>query len=345
MRGHYAKGLMLAGTAAATALVLTACSGDASPTAGSEDDDPAAFYEGKTLTMVVPYNPGGGFDAYLRLLVPYLEEQLPDTTIRVENQPGGGGLIGANAVYQAEPDGLTIGLINYPGAVFAEVTGTDGVTFESTEWTQYGRLGALPPLVYTSPDTEYTSFDDILGASDTVKFGLGGVGSDAYYVAVAISNVFDFPHEIIGGYPGSNEADAALLAGEVDVSVNSGGAGVLMVEGSGAHGVVAVSNEPLEQLPDVPVIGEFGDADQQEQLAPLASVYDLERMVVGPPGVPEARADYLAEAIFAAASESGYADEMEAASYPVNALNRADTMELSSTVSESIESLSALLSD
>jgi tripartite-type tricarboxylate transporter receptor subunit TctC len=348
MRRHSIRRPALSGLAvAAASVLLAACGGggglgdDDSSGGGTNaaGGDPCAALEGETVTFVVPYNPGGGFDTFVRLLEPYLEEQLGDVEVNVENKPGGGGLIGANEVFQSNPDDLTIGLINYPGAVFAELSGQEGATFDNTEWTVLGRLGALPPLVYTGPDSQYTDFESILDASEPVKFGIGGVGSDAYYVAVALSEIFGFPNEIIGGYPGSGEADAALLVGEVDASINSGGAGVQMVEGSGANPIVVISNEPLEDLPDTPVIGEFGEGDQGELLGALASMYDLERVVVGPPGMDEGATECLADAIFAAASEDGYAEEMEAAEYPVNPLPRDETAELAEKVGESVDAL------
>jgi tripartite-type tricarboxylate transporter receptor subunit TctC len=348
MRHLIRRRVTAAFAAAAAGVVLTACGGgglggDDENSGGGDNaasgDEPCAALEGETVTFVVPYNPGGGFDTFVRLLQPYLEEELPDTTIVVENKPGGGGLIGANEVFQSSPDDFTVGLINYPGAVFAELTEQEGATFDNTEWTVLGRLGALPPLVYTGPDSEYTDFESIMDAGEPVKFGVGGVGSDAYYVAVALSNVFEFPNEIIGGYPGSDEADAALLVGEVDASINSGGAGVQIVEGSGANPIVVISSEPNEDLPDTPIIGEFADGDSEEVLSALAAMYDLERVVVGPPGMDEGVTTCLSDAIFAAASESGYAEEMEAAEYPVNPLSREDTVELAEQVGESVDAL------
>lgn len=355
-----------AAAALAASLLLTAC-GSGGGLDGAEDEAPAeeteaaggetaaaeetpaaedcSSLDGETVTVVVPYNPGGGFDAFIRLLEPHLEAELEGTQVNVENQPGGGGLIGANAVFQSAPEDLTVGLINYPGAVFAELTEQEGATFDNTEWTVLGRLGSLPPLVYTGPDSQYTDFESILAATEPVKFGIGGVGSDAYYVAVALAEIFGFPNEVIGGYPGSGEADAALLVGEVDASINSGGAGVLMVEGSGANPIVVVSNEPLPELPDAPLVGEFGDADQAEVLTALASMYDLERVMVGPPGMDEGVANCLAEAINAAASTSEYAESMEAAGYPVNPLPREETVALAEEVGGSVEALRALLSE
>jgi tripartite-type tricarboxylate transporter receptor subunit TctC len=337
--------------AAAASVLLAGCGGgslggdEAASESTEAAGDPCAALDGESVTFVVPYNPGGGFDTFVRLLEPYLEEQLEGVTVNVENAPGGGGLIGANEVFQSDPEDLTVGLINYPGAVFAELTEQEGATFDNTEWTVLGRLGALPPLLYTAPDSEYKDFESLLEATEPVKFGIGGVGSDAYYVAVALAKIFEFPNEIIGGYPGSSEADAALLVGEVDASINSGGAGVQMVEGSGANPLVVVSNEPLPELADTPIISEFGEGDQAEVLTALASMYDLERVVVGPPGMDEGTVDCLGDAIYAAASEPGYAEEMEAAEYPVNPLEREATVALTEEVAGSVDALRDLLKE
>ncbi|MCW2700306.1 MAG: hypothetical protein JWQ45_1841 [Blastococcus sp.] len=349
---HVKRQATTAVAAAAASVLLAACGGSGGlgdePAAGGSSaagGDPCASLDGETLTVVVPYNPGGGFDQFIRLLQPHLEKELDGVEVTVENKPGGGGLIGANEVYQSDPSDYTIGLINFPGTTFAELTGQEGATFDNTKWTFLGRLGALPPLVYTGPDSQYKDFDSIVNAEEPVKFGIGGVGSDAYYVAVALANVFEFPNKIIGGYPGSGEADAALLVGEVDASINSGGSGVEIVKGSNANPIVAISNEPLPDLPDTPVITDFGEGDQAAVLTALASVYDLERVVVGPPGMDEGVTNCLADAINTAANDSGYASDMEEAGYPVNPLPREETVSLVKEVSGSADALRGVLKE
>lgn len=354
MRTSHRNGRLVVGVMAAAAVLAACAEGEtAAPEPAAEEttaqeqpeEDPGAFFDGETITFVVPYNPGGGFDAFVRLLAPRLEEQIPGVTVNVENQPGGGGLIGANAVYQAEPDGLTLGLINYPGAVFAQATGQEGVVLDNADWTFLTRLGAIPPLVYTGPESGLETFEDVLGATDPVVFGIGGVGSDAYYATVVMSEVLGFPNEIVGGYPGSGEADGALVVGEVDASVNSIDAALSTVEGSGAHPVVFISTEPSEKLPDVPLITEFGDADQQEILTALASIYDLERLVVAPPGIDEARADYLADAIHEAATGGEYAQEMEEAGYTVDTMERDDVVTLAAEANASLDLLTPIVQE
>lgn len=337
--------------AASASVLLAACGGDGglgeeAPVPGdAAADDPGAFFEGKNLTIIVPYNPGGGFDSFARLLEPHLEEELEGVQVTVENQPGGGGLIGANAVFQAEPDGLTIGIINYPGAVFAEATGADGVEFTNSQWTFFARLGAINPIVYTGEKSGYTDFESMIAADEPIRFGIGGVGSDAYYATVIMSEVLGFPAEIIAGYPGGGEADAALLVGEVDASVGSADATLSRIGGTGTHINALLSTEPNEKLPDVPLITEFGDADQQEVLTALASIYDLERTLVGPPGMNEGRAQFLADAIFAAATAGGYEADMSAAELTASPLERSEVMSRVNRVNESIDLLAPYVED
>nr|WP_297427182.1 tripartite tricarboxylate transporter substrate-binding protein [uncultured Actinotalea sp.] len=308
-----------------------------------EAPDPAAeaaeFYDGETIKIIIPYNPGGGFDQFVRLLVPELEKELEGVSIQVENLPGGGGLVGANAIYQSEPDGLTFGLINYPGAVFAETTETEGVEFENSEWTFLARLGAINPIVYTGKDTGLTTFEDIMDSTEPVTFGIGGVGSDAYYATVIMSEVLGFPNQIIAGYPGGGEADAALLVGEVMAGVGSVDATLGRIEGTGTNIVALLSTEPNPKVADVPLITEFGDAEQQEVLTALATVYDLERTLVAPPGVPEERAQFLADAIYAAATAGAYEETMTAAGYTASPLPREDVLERAAVVQENVSLL------
>jgi tripartite-type tricarboxylate transporter receptor subunit TctC len=350
MRKHLQR-RVLTGLAAATAsVVLAACGGgglgdDDSGADNGGGEDPGAFFEGKTLTIVVPYNPGGGFDSFARLLEPYLEEELDGTEVNVENRPGGGGLIGANEVFQADPDGLTIGIINYPGAVFAEQTGADGVEFTNSDWTFLARLGAINPIVYTGEDSGYPDFQSMIDAEEPITFGIGGVGSDAYYATLVMSKVLDFPAEIIAGYPGGGEADAALLVGEVDASVGSADATLSRIGNTGTHVNALIGTQPNPDIPDVPLITEFGDADQQEILTGLASIYDLERTLVAPPGMDEDRAQFLADAIYAAATSGGYEEDMAAAELTASPLERSEVLSRVEQVNASIDKLTPYLQD
>ena len=67
----------------------------------------AQDYPSKTVRMIVPFAPGGGVDTVTRILAQKLTEQTGASFV-VENRAGGGGLIGADAVAKAAPDGYTL---------------------------------------------------------------------------------------------------------------------------------------------------------------------------------------------------------------------------------------------
>ena len=69
--------------------------------------DAAAFYKGKTVHFVVGLGVGGGFDAYARMIAPYLGQELGANVV-VDNLPGAGGLLALNQIYTGQADGLRL---------------------------------------------------------------------------------------------------------------------------------------------------------------------------------------------------------------------------------------------
>ena len=89
------------------AIVAIACLCGARIGYTASDDN---FYKGKTIRLIVAFSAGGGYDAYSRSIGRHLGKHIPgNPTIVVENMTGAGGIIHANFMYQAKPDGLIIG--------------------------------------------------------------------------------------------------------------------------------------------------------------------------------------------------------------------------------------------
>src|SRR5579862_9803564 len=88
--------------------------GGSQPTAGASGQSVADFYRGKTITIIVGYAPGGGYDTTARVLAKYFGSHLPgNPTVEVQNMDGAGSLIAANHLYNVDkPDGLTMGIFN-----------------------------------------------------------------------------------------------------------------------------------------------------------------------------------------------------------------------------------------
>jgi len=97
--------LFCAGASLSALAVL--CALLAGPPARAADETAAAFFQGKQVRFYTMGSPGGGYDAYMRALIPHLEKKLGAKMLPT-NEPGAGGLIAINRTINAPPDGLTM---------------------------------------------------------------------------------------------------------------------------------------------------------------------------------------------------------------------------------------------
>src|SRR6516162_9342568 len=98
----------------------------------------ADYFKGKTITYIVATSPGGGYDTYGRLIARYMQKYLPGSRIIVKNVPGAGNIIGANEIYAARADGLTIGMFN-TGLIYDQLIARKGVMFDLTKFSWIGK--------------------------------------------------------------------------------------------------------------------------------------------------------------------------------------------------------------
>ena len=87
--------------------------------------DGAAFFAGKTITYIVSTRAGGGYDMYARTIMRYMAPHIPGVRIVVVNAPGAANIVGANQIYEAAPDGLTMGTFTM-GLMFSQLTAAPG---------------------------------------------------------------------------------------------------------------------------------------------------------------------------------------------------------------------------
>ena len=98
----------------------------------SRAQDAPAFYKGKTVRFVVGVGVGGGFDAYARMIAPYLARQL-DASVVVENQLGAGGLVALNRISTAQADGLQLMIVNGTPAALGQLLDQQNVRYDLTK--------------------------------------------------------------------------------------------------------------------------------------------------------------------------------------------------------------------
>ena len=91
----------------------------------------AAEYPSKGISVICPWGAGGGTDACLRAFCEALSKQL-GVTLTVDNRTGGGGIIGHQAIADADPDGYTMGMITFELSTYKHL-GTSQITYEDYE--------------------------------------------------------------------------------------------------------------------------------------------------------------------------------------------------------------------
>src|SRR3990170_1358527 len=176
----------------------------------------ASYYEGKTLTIVVGYKPGGGYDRYARLLAKYLPKHLPgNPTVVIQNMPGANSIIGANHIYSvAKPDGLTIGTFNNALAT-AQLTKVEGVKFDLTKFAWLGSLASDAVIMVIRSDLPYKTVDDMRKAKEIV-IGTTGPGSSTHDFPSILKEFVGFNFKLVPGYSSSADVMLAIERKEVD---------------------------------------------------------------------------------------------------------------------------------
>ena len=149
----------------------------------------ADFYQGKTVTLVVGYSVGGGYDTYARIVARHLGKHISgNPAIVVQNMPGAGSLKAANFIYNVAPkDGTAIGTFGR-GIAMEPLIGTSPAQFDATKFLWLGSGTNEAAVVVTWHAAQIKTWADMLAKPFTV--GGEGSGSDPDVYALMLKNVF-----------------------------------------------------------------------------------------------------------------------------------------------------------
>src|SRR5262245_50872417 len=202
----HARAILLAIALAASA---TLCGNSA------RGNDVADFYKGKTVSVVIGYPAGGGFDATARLLIRHMPRHLPgNPTMIAKNVPGAGSLRAANYLFGIAPkDGTEFGIIG-PAVPFGPLFSRDGVSFEATKFNWLGSLDRWTSIALVWHTAKAQTLDAALRTE--VVAGATGAG-DMTVTFPRLTNVLlGTRFKIVPGYQGSPDLNLAIERGEVD---------------------------------------------------------------------------------------------------------------------------------
>jgi tripartite-type tricarboxylate transporter receptor subunit TctC len=244
----------------------------------------SGMFRNKTITYIVATTPGGGYDTYGRLIARYLQKYLPGSRIVVRNVPGAGNIIGANTIYAAKPDGLTIGMFN-TGLIYDQLLHRQGVQFDLAKFSWLGKAAYEPRAVLISSTSGLKSFDDMLKAKAPIKFAASGIGAASYHETRILADALHLNIRIVNGFTG-NEGEMSMLRGEVAAQVGAVDSLEQFVKSGHGFWGLALSGGP-DALPGVPRVAQYVKDEQgRKLLGLLQALSEMGRLTAGPPGIP-----------------------------------------------------------
>jgi tripartite-type tricarboxylate transporter receptor subunit TctC len=251
---------------------------------------PQGAFSGKTVTMIIGFGPGGGYDLWARVVAAHIGKHLPgNPTVTPQNLPGGGSYRAAGFIYNLAPkDGTTMGLIARDAAL-GPLTGEPGAQFDATKFSYLGT-----PAIETNVCIAYHT-----AAVKTVRdltekeliVGDNGPGTGTHSYPLALNSILGMKFKLVGGYPSSADVFLAMERGEVQGICESLDSIKVRKPDWIPSGTVAVlfqgGSKPNPELKDVPFVVDLAKTPQDKQAIEfLYAGQGIGRPFIAPPGLP-----------------------------------------------------------
>src|SRR5579883_325299 len=301
----------------AGAIFMAGASLFASPVTPARADDVADFYRGRTVTILVGFNVGGGADAYARLIARHLGTYIPGApSVVVKNMQGAGSVLAVNHVFNVSPkDGSEIGL--FAGNIVVDpVIGGVPVNYDPRAFNWIGAPAAETNICVDSPASRFKTIDDTFSA----EMVTGTAGTSTYDFPVVLNNVLGTRLKLVKGYAGSAALRLAMQRGEIDGfcgvtldSIRNGG----LTDGK-INILLQIALKPNPELAGVPFVMDYAKREEDRQILRLVFGWvDMERPLAAPPGTPPERVAALRLAFNAAMRDKALLAEAEQASLTI----------------------------
>ena len=318
--------LTIAG-AAVLVVALVGCAGtaeeaevvaqpEATATASEVAVDPCEAISGKTLSLIVTFAPGGGYDTFARLLAPELAKAV-NADIIVENKDGAGGLLAINSLIQSgRTDGTEFAIMNGVGTVAAVLAEAEGADFSLDDLSYIGRIGADDAVLVTSATSDYKTWEDVLSKGE-FSFGSTGPGSSNYVWPSMLMAAFDLEasgSKLISGFKGSGDITLAALQG--DVSGYSATADSIQsnIDSGEMISLLGLADVPSKASGDAPLVGDLDLTERQRSLLESQVVASrLGRVLVGPGGMDTGALQCLRDGLAKVMDDEAFTSEAAAA--------------------------------
>jgi tripartite-type tricarboxylate transporter receptor subunit TctC len=219
----------------------------------------AQSYPNKTITIVVPFPPGGTTDVLARAVANKLGPALGQSVI-VDNKPGAGATLGAGLVAKASPDGYTLLMGAVHHTIAPAVYKTLPYSFEK-DFAPITTVALVPNVMVVAETSPYKTVKDVIAAAkakpDSLSYGSNGNGTAQHMIGTQFQMLTDT--EILHvPYKGSAPLATDLLGGQVTMSFDTITPVLPFIREKKLRPLAVTTAKRSSTLPSVPTMKESG---------------------------------------------------------------------------------------
>ena len=266
----------------------------------------------RPIEVIVPYPPGGGVDMMARITLPYVAKHLSGGRFVVTNRAGAGGQVGFEALFNAAPDGYTLGALAVPAISTFPLERQ--VRYRPLDFSFLGNVVDDPNTIYVTANSPIRSLQDLVKAAKArpgqMNYGTTGVGSDDHLLILSLEGLAELQPMNHVPFAGSAPLLAQVLGGHVEIGVGNMAEILAAMREGRVRALGQAAERRWQAAPDVPTFREQG--------------YDLvagsARGLAGPPGLPAPVRAQLEQAFAAAFADPAFLQEAERVFLPLRPL-------------------------
>ena len=222
---------------------------------------PLAFAQARPIRLIVPYAAGGPVDATARLLAERVKDSLG--TVIIENKPGGGGNIGADAVAKAAPDGTTIGIAAVATHAINPWLFAKMPYDAAKDFAPITQMVRVPNVLVINAESaarlKINTLADLIaygkGHPGKLNYGSGGNGSAGHLAGEMFKQGAGI-YAVHIPYNGGNPAQLALLSGQVDFNFDNLATAAPNIRAGKLKALAVTTLNRSPALPDVPPVAD-----------------------------------------------------------------------------------------